>query len=99
MIVDFNNMQANGTLDKVLEINDIPHKLTSFGFKVLEINGHSINEIKSALDFKPGSGKPLAIIAHTIKGKGIRIAENSPEWHHKAKITEDEVTLLLESMY
>jgi transketolase len=99
MIVDFNNMQANGPLDKVLEINDIPHKLTSFGFKVIEINGHSINEIKSALDFKPGGGKPLAIIAHTIKGKGIRIAENSPEWHHKAKITEDEVTLLLESMY
>jgi transketolase len=99
MIVDFNNMQANGSLDKVLKITDIPKKLTSFGFKVLEINGHSINEIKSVLDFKPTGGKPLAVIAHTIKGKGIRISENSPEWHHKAKITEDEVELLLGSMY
>lgn len=99
LIIDFNNMQANGPLDQVLEINDIPNKLASFGFKVVEINGHSINEIKSALDFKPCGSKPLAIIAHTIKGKGIRIAENSPEWHHKAKITDAEITLLLESMY
>lgn len=98
LIVDFNNMQANGPLNKVLEITDIPNKFSSFGFKVVEINGHSISEIKSALDFKPDSDSPLAVIAHTIKGKGIRIAENSSEWHHKAKITEDEVTLLMENL-
>ena len=49
--------------------------------------------------FKPGKGKPLAIVAHTIKGKGVRIAENSPEWHHKAKISKEEVELLLENIY
>jgi transketolase len=99
LIIDFNNMQANGILDKVLEIKNIPQKLTSFGFETFEINGHSINEIKSALDFEPGKGKPLAIVAHTIKGKGVRIAENSPEWHHKAKISKEEVELLLENIY
>jgi len=99
LIIDFNKMQANGSLDEVLEMNDLQNKLTSFGFTVAEINGHSINEINSALDFKPKSGKPLAIIAHTIKGKGIRTAENSPEWHHKAKITEDEIALLLGNLY
>lgn len=98
LIVDFNNMQANGPLNKVLELTDIPNKLSSFGFKVVEINGHSISEIKCALDFKPVGDSPLAVVAHTIKGKGIRIAENSSEWHHKAKITEDEVTLLMESL-
>jgi len=99
LIIDFNKMQANGFLDEVLEINELQNKLTSFGFSVTEINGHSITEINSTLNFKPKGDKPLAIIAHTIKGKGIRIAENSPEWHHKAKITKDEVTLLLGSMY
>ena len=99
LIVDFNKMQANGFLDEVLEISDLPKKLSSFGFDVEEINGHSINEIKSVLDFEPKGNKPLAVIAHTIKGKGIRIAENSSEWHHKAKITKNEISMLLENLY
>jgi len=99
LIVDFNNMQANGDLDSVLEIYDIPAKLTSFGFKVLEVNGHSISELKTALDFNSNKNKPLAVIAHTIKGKGIRAAENSPEWHHKAKISKEEISLLMGSLY
>jgi transketolase len=41
----------------------------------------------------------LAVIAHTIKGKGIRAAENSPEWHHKAKISKEEILLLMGSLY
>jgi transketolase len=97
--VDFNNMQANGALENVLEIDDIPVKLTSFGFKVIEVNGHSIGELKTALDFNSNKDKPLAVIAHTIKGKGIRAAENSPEWHHKAKISKEEIPLLMESLY
>ena len=99
LIVDFNNMQANGALENVLEISNIPDKLTSFGFTVVEVNGHSMSELKTALDFNSNRNKPLAVIAHTIKGKGIRAAENSPEWHHKAKISKEEISLLMESLY
>jgi transketolase len=99
LIVDFNNMQANGALENVLEISNIPNKLTSFGFEVIEVNGHSMNELKAALDFNSSKNKPLAVIAHTVKGKGIRAAENSPEWHHKAKISKEEISLLMESLY
>ena len=69
--------------------------MESFGFKVFEINGHSRNEIhsslKKSLEFKT---KPVVIICHTIKGKGIPIMENNPSWHYKSKIKDDELIKL-----
>lgn len=99
LIIDYNNMQANGTLEQVLDLGDVSDKLRAFGFSAIEINGHSINELNSTLDFKVAQEKPLAIVAHTIKGKGVKIAENSPDWHHKANITREEISLLLENLY
>lgn len=93
-IIDYNNMQAYGSLDSVLPLNDLASKWESFGFSVFEVNGHSRSSLIEAL--KSNSlRRPRAIIAHTIKGKGIPLAENSAEWHHKSKISREDISQLL----
>lgn len=95
LIVDFNSMQAHGNLDAVLPLEDLSGKFKSFGFDVLEVNGHSRDSLTKAFTETRNLEAPKVVIAYTIKGKGIPAAENSPEWHHKAKITKDEVINLL----
>ena len=74
-------------------------KLESFGFDVQEINGHDINMIKSSLNSDRNKKiKPNAVICHTIKGKGIKFAENNPNWHHKSQLTKEEIKEMYESI-
>jgi len=75
-------IDKNKSTDRALKIDDLKSKFKSFGWHAVNINGHSHKEILKALNLK--SKKPLAIIANTIKGKGINFMENNPEWHHKA---------------
>jgi transketolase len=99
VIMDYNKMQASGQVNEVLPLEPIIDKWNSFGFESTEVNGHSINSLSDILDFKSNvKGKPKFILAHTVKGKGIRIAENSSEWHHKSKVSKEEVKLLKESL-
>jgi transketolase len=74
-------VDKNKSTDRALKIDNLFAKFNSFGWGCVEINGHSQSEIKKALLKR--SKKPLAIIANTIKGKGIKFMENNPEWHHK----------------
>jgi transketolase len=74
-------IDKNKSTDRALKIDNLVKKFNSFGWKSFEINGHSHNDIIKALKIK--SEKPIAIVANTIKGKGIRFMENNPEWHHK----------------
>ena len=74
-------MDNNHSTDRALNIFDITSKFKSFGWDTLEINGHNIEEINSAISFK--SNKPLFILCNTIKGKGCSLMEHNPEWHHK----------------
>lgn len=94
-LIDYNKMQSYGHIKNILELEPLRKKMESFGFKVFEINGHSRNEIhsslKKSLEFKT---KPVVIICHTIKGKGIPIMENNPSWHYKSKIKDDELIKL-----
>lgn len=95
LIIDLNEMQASGSTSKVVSVSPLAAKWKSFGFDVYECNGHDISEIVNLLKFKDTEiGKPRVIIAHTIKGKGIKSAEDSDFWHHRAKITVDEVSAL-----
>lgn len=99
VIIDYNRMQASGFTKDVLELGSIPRKFEAFGFKVIELNGHKKSEIIEALDFEPKrEDRPLVVIAHTTKGKGIPLAENSNYWHHKAKITSEEIAELRASI-
>ena len=74
-------VDKNKSSDRALKIDDLKSKFKSFGWLAVNIDGHSQKEIFKALNIK--SRKPLAIIANTVKGKGINFMENNPEWHHK----------------
>lgn len=95
VIVDFNRMQASGDIDSILSLTPLTSKWEAFGFEVTEVNGHDISQLVEVLGrpINP-QGKPRAVIAYTVKGKGFASAENSTAWHHKAKITKDEVSAL-----
>jgi transketolase len=95
VIVDRNGMQASGRQEEVLDMEPLGDKWNSFGFLVREVDGHDPNQLRAVLDFNPSDAKhPQAIIAHTVKGKGVKEAENSSEWHHKAKISIEEIERL-----
>ena len=80
IIVDNNNLQSDGFGSDVMNSKPLTDKFSAFGFDVHEIDGHNIDEITQALNTKHTN--PKAIIAHTIKGKGVATMENNPIWHH-----------------
>lgn len=85
VIVDNNNLQIDGTIEEVMSSYPIDEKFKNFGFQVINIDGHNIQEIMDAFDVaKNVKGKPTCIIAKTIKGKGVSFMENKTEWHGKA---------------
>ena len=85
VIVDNNNLQIDGEVSQVMNIYPIDEKFKSFGFEVINIDGHNIEEIIQAFEqAKKVKGKPTVIIANTIKGKGVSFMENKAEWHGKA---------------
>ncbi len=88
VIIDRNRLQSCDPVDCIIDIEPLSSKLTSFNWSVIEIDGHNIENIISALSSK-NKGRPLAIIAHTVKGKGVSFMENNNSWHQKP-ITEKE---------
>ena len=90
VILDNNNLQIDGEIDKVGGMNNMTEKLLSFGFNVINIDGHNITSIIDAFTTaKQTKGKPTVIIAKTIKGKGVSFMENKAEWHGKAPSEEE----------
>lgn len=80
VIIDKNKLQLDGPTKNVLSMENMTERWSSFGFKTVEIDGHNTAEIIEAFNINH-KGKPLAIIANTIKGKGMSFAENKIEWH------------------
>jgi transketolase len=99
-IVDFNGLEADGSLEDVTGLRDIAEKYRAFGWNVVEINGHSISEIKACFDHLPPvtSDVPTVIIAHTIKGFGVGFMQNEVRWH-AGKITDEQLNESLDSLY
>ena len=90
VIVDNNNLQIDGTIEEVMSSYPIDEKFKSFGFQIINIDGHNIKEIIDAFDVaKNIKEKPTCIIAKTIKGKGVSFMENKAEWHGKAPSEEE----------
>ena len=91
VIVDFNKWQATGRTCEITGLDPLPQKWESFGWNTVEIDGHNIQNLLDILVNVPdGSGKPLAVIAHTVKGKGVSFMEDDNNWHYRIP-TEDEV--------
>ncbi len=85
VIVDNNNLQIDGSIEEVMSSYPIDEKFKSFGFYVINVDGHNIEELINAFnEAKTVKGKPTAIIAKTIKGKGVSFMENQVGWHGKA---------------
>ena len=102
VIVDNNNLQIDGEIGNVLSPYPIDEKFKSFGFNVININGNNFDEIENAMNkAKQCKEKPTAIIAKTIKGKGVSFMENEAGWHGKAPNEEQYKKALneLEEMY
>lgn len=80
VIVDHNHLQADGFVEEVLDTANLADKFRAFGFNTYEVNGHSIEELSDVYS-KPSDVTPTAIIAETVKGKGISFMENKYNWH------------------
>lgn len=85
VIVDNNNLQIDGEIQKVKGLNKIEEKFESFGFNVITVDGNNIEQLIDAFDrAKMTKGMPTAIVAKTVKGKGVSFMENMASWHGKA---------------
>ena len=90
VFIDNNNLQIDGSLDEVCSPNPIDKKFEAFNFYVQVINGNDFDEIATALkNAREHKGQPAAIVAKTLKGKGVSYMENSCGWHGKAPNTEE----------
>ena len=84
-IVDNNNLQIDGDVREVVGLRAIPEKFRAFGWEVLEVDGHDVEALLEAFATAQGaSGKPVCIVASTVKGKGVSFMENQAGWHGKA---------------
>ena len=85
VIVDNNNLQIDGTIDEVCSPYPIDKKFEAFNFHVINIDGNNFDEIRAAMkEARETKGMPTAIIAKTVKGKGVSFMENNVDWHGKA---------------
>jgi len=84
VIVDKNLLQVDGPVGEIISIDPLPDKMRSFGWDVREIDGHEMARVVESLQWAysaPAVGTPRAIVAHTIKGKGVSFMENQVAWH------------------
>lgn len=82
-IIDHNDLQISGTTDSVMRSNPLNDKYLAFNWDVVEVNGNNMNDLVNILTKPNNTNKPRLIIANTVKGKGISMAENRADWHHK----------------
>lgn len=88
--LDYNGLQIDGDVEKVMNIGPIVDKFKAFGWNVIEIDGHDFDQIFAALDMaKETVGKPTMIVSKTIKGKGVSFMENEAGWHGTAPSDSD----------
>jgi transketolase len=91
VIIDYNKIQSYGPVSEIWNLEPLVDKWTAFGFDSIEVDGHDINELRAAMSVRNRNHKPKAIIAHTVKGRGVSFAEGDPNWHHKSNLTPDEI--------
>jgi transketolase len=89
-ILDRNGVQQNGPVEEIKHEEPLVDKWRSFGWQVIEVNGHNLEELMEAVDdFDTVKEKPTFIIAHTVKGKGVSFMEGQSRWHGKAPTKEE----------
>src|SRR5260370_25731959 len=89
-IIDYNKIQSAGSVFEIQNMEPLADKWTSFGFRVFECNGHDVGELRQVFrDAAAYAGdRPRAVICHTVKGKGLPVAENNAAWHHNSDLSD-----------
>lgn len=99
VLIDYNKQMTYGPTSEVQDLEPLADKWKSFGFAVMEVDGHNLDELKSALSSVPAEqDKPTAVICHTTKGKGIKFIENNPEWHYVRELTDEKILSLYKGL-
>ncbi|MBI2158735.1 MAG: transketolase [Candidatus Rokubacteria bacterium] len=96
VILDYNKIQLDNFVAKVLDLEPVLAKWRAFGWAVIEIDGHDFDQIDKALDQAEATVGPVIVVAHTVKGKGVSFMENDPEWHGKSPKPAEAVTAIRE---
>jgi transketolase len=92
VVVDYNKWQATARSNETLMLSPLRDKWAAFGWDAREIDGHDVEALACAMaDLPNGSGKPVALIAHTVKGKGVSFMEDDNNWHYRAPTPEEVV--------
>jgi transketolase len=90
MIVDYNRWQATARSDETTALVPLARKWEAFGWRAVEVNGHDFDALLPALGAAPDeAGRPTAIVAHTVKGKGVSFMEDDNNWHYRVPSAED----------
>jgi len=90
VLIDYNKWQATGRSNEVMQLESLAAKWTAFGWSTYEVDGHDVDALTAHMANSPdGSGKPIAIIAHTVKGKGVSFMEDDNNWHYKVPSAEE----------
>jgi len=87
-IIDYNKLQATGRSTELVALAPLPEKWRSFGWEAVEVDGHDPAQLVEAFEKSEGN-RPKAVIAHTVKGKGVSFMENDLEWHYRPPSAED----------
>jgi len=97
VILDYNKIQLDDFVARILDLEPVVAKWQSFGWPVIEIDGHSMEQLGKALDQAEATkGRPTLVVAHTVKGKGVSFMENNPEWHGKSPKPAEAVAAIRE---
>jgi len=98
-IVDYNKLQSDDTNSNIMGVQPLDAKFRAFGWHVIEIDGHDLDAIVSALEeaFEI-AGRPAAVLAHTVKGKGVPFMENVPQWHGSVKLSRQQAEDALKAL-
>jgi transketolase len=96
VLTDYNKQQSYGSTAEVIDLEPLADKWRSFGFAVEEVDGHDVTALRQVLQRAPlAANAPTSIICHTVKGKGIREAENNLAWHHVNRFPDELLQRLL----
>ncbi len=96
-VIDNNHLQIDGRVDQVMSPYPIPEKLRAFGWETVEIDGHDFDQMEAAFDqARRTKGAPCAIVASTVKGKGVSFMEDQASWHGKAPNDQEYETAMAE---
>lgn len=98
-VVDYNKMQSYDSTYSVQDLEPLADKWRSFGFSVADVDGHDPAALRALFQRLPlAPDRPSAIICHTVKGKGLPFAEQNADWHHKSRLTDDEIAQLYRAL-